>query len=87
MLPEPDPNCETCRGLGYIDETLGGCAGSNTECPCPDCVDPVPVVRHVFQPACICKWFARAGRCVRLVNFECTAHSAREGKTLRTTGQ
>lgn len=79
MLPEPDPDCTTCQGLGYIDETLGGCARSNPECPCPDCVAPVPVVRYVHRPACICKWFVRSSRCMRLVNLACTAHNTGSG--------
>jgi hypothetical protein len=79
MFPEPDPGCTTCRGIGYVDETLGGEPFSNSEAPCPDCVAPVPVVRHVFRPACICKWFIRSGRSMRLVNLECTAHNTNDG--------
>ncbi len=29
--------CETCQGLGTIDERDGGIATSNPEAPCPDC--------------------------------------------------
>jgi hypothetical protein len=29
--------CETCEGLGWHDETLGGFAFSNQKAPCPDC--------------------------------------------------
>lgn len=75
MLPEPDPDCTTCLGLGYVDETLGGHPRADQETPCPDCVAPVPVMKYVIRPACICKWFVRSGRSVRLVNFECSAHN------------
>lgn len=30
-------DCETCRGTGTIDETLGGEFFSNPSAPCPDC--------------------------------------------------
>lgn len=29
--------CETCEGLGTVDETLGGEPFSNPKAPCPDC--------------------------------------------------
>lgn len=34
---KPKPFCTTCRGLGTIDETLGGCSFNDPEAPCPDC--------------------------------------------------
>jgi hypothetical protein len=35
-LPQPQ-ECETCHGVGTIDEQLGGFSFSNPEATCPDC--------------------------------------------------
>lgn len=59
--------CETCGGIGTIDETLGGIATSNPEAECPDCdghgynerriesalasAEPVAWFKSVFTPA------------------------------------
>lgn len=66
--PKVDPRCDTCRGLGVIDETLGGCgAGLRQDAPCPDCV--APVKRYMPPPPrkCICHWLGFMG-------FKCVAH-------------
>lgn len=36
-LAQAEHECETCGGIGTIDETLGGISTSNPEAECPDC--------------------------------------------------
>jgi len=42
--------CETCQGLGTIDETLGGWSTDNPAATCPDC-DGVGEARRFHRPA------------------------------------
>jgi DnaJ-class molecular chaperone len=36
-MQDEESACDTCRGVGTIDETLGGEHFSNPAAPCPDC--------------------------------------------------
>lgn len=73
--------CDTCQDTGEVDETLGAAweAHANPHAPCPDCTARVPVSRYVPPkplPPCTCKMFGR----LRLVNFNCSAHSASDSE-------
>lgn len=68
--PKVDPQCETCRGLGIVDETLGGWGASmRSDAPCPDCVNPSPIYVPPKPRVCLCHWLG-------FIGFKCRAHSA-----------
>lgn len=70
-MREPDENCETCRGTGEVDETLGGHSRADQHAPCPDCV--APVARQIYKMprprVCLCHWLGAFG-------FKCRVHSS-----------
>lgn len=68
--PKVNPKCDTCRGLGEVDETLGGRGvGLRSDAPCPDCVDPQPIQKYKLPKprVCLCHWLGFMG-------FKCRAH-------------